>query len=155
MNRQAFPEITRAFEEQVMTDVGRDEVLARTIERAFAEARKRGDPWAGSEHVLLALADGPPLSQVGATPERLRASVDTVLGPGVGETPYPVGVPASAAVNSAVARARAIATARGAARVTPSDILRGLLDADGHNGLVDLVLQHAGVDGSALRRLLA
>jgi ATP-dependent Clp protease ATP-binding subunit ClpA len=129
-----------------------DDVLRRAIQRATAEARQRGDPYVGSEHFLLALADSPPLSEVGATPERLRASVDKVVGPGIGSTPYPVGVPFTAAATSAVRRAKALAS--GDARVTASDILRGLLDGEGHGELVDLVLQGAGVDVSALRRSL-
>jgi ATP-dependent Clp protease ATP-binding subunit ClpA len=135
-----------------MTDFRDDDAFRRAIQRAMAEARQRGDPWVGSEHLLIALADSPPLSEIGATPERLRASVDKVLGPGVARTPYPVGVPFTAAATSAVRRAKAIGS--GDARVTASAILRGLLDGEGHSELVDLVLQGAGVDVSALQRFL-
>jgi ATP-dependent Clp protease ATP-binding subunit ClpA len=135
-----------------MTTFQGDEVLGRTFLRAFVEASRRGDTYVGCEHLLLALADSDPLSEIGVTLERLRASVDRLVGTGMTKVPAPPMIGTGPHSNWALERAKSIASERGAAHLTPSDILRGLLDEEGPSQVAAAVLEDASVDVAALRR---
>jgi ATP-dependent Clp protease ATP-binding subunit ClpB len=69
--------------------------LAALLERAGAEAHKRGDAYVSTEHLLLALAqeNGGDVAKAlhgrGATPERIAAALDEVRGGRTVDTPDP------------------------------------------------------------------
>jgi ATP-dependent Clp protease ATP-binding subunit ClpB len=67
--------------------------LAALFERAVAEARRRGDSYLSTEHLLLALAEESEVRELlarrGATRERLAAALDEVRGERKVETPDP------------------------------------------------------------------
>jgi len=84
----------------------------------------------------------------------LRASVDRLVGTGLAKVPAPPIIGTTTHSNWAVERAKSIASERGAAHLTPSDILRGLLDEEAPSQVAAAVLEDASVGVAALRRTL-
>jgi ATP-dependent Clp protease ATP-binding subunit ClpA len=132
--------------------------VKKVIETAFEEARRIGDTYVGTEHLLLGLLvereglGAQVLIQMGATLERVRTEIERLLrevgqeesSPGPARVPRQDDVMVSPRLAALLQQAREEAAARGAPVVGLEHLLRALTDDAGFEALTR-VLDQFGV----------
>lgn len=137
-----------------------DTATAATLTLAQAEASRRGHPKVGTEHLLLALTDGPGggsssdacriLDTLGTSCAAVHAAVAAVLP--AGTAGLRDGLPMTPRTKVALDIAMRSAARLGAGATSPRHLLYGL--AAEREGLAARVLRQHGVDMAAVDRLL-
>jgi hypothetical protein len=118
---------------------------------AYRESRRRGDPFYGTEHLLIAVAEAKPLVDRGIDAARLREEVDRTLGPSTLPFKPPMVGPTQDAA-AALEAAEEVARRRGS-DPTVNDLFAALLGREGDAPTVaTAVLEALGLSIDELRR---
>jgi hypothetical protein len=149
----------------MVTAFGSDDPLASLEEFAPAArqslalapeaARQFRHDFIGTEHVLLALLEGPSsvaagvLNRLGVNPERVRNEIQKIVGQG-GTGAATIRIPFTPRARRALQLARREARTSRRSAVSPEHILLGLLLEGG--GVAALVLKTLGVDSVTVRK---
>ena len=120
-----YPDAPRA------EDVPFSDAAGRLLAGASDEADRLGHAYIGTEHVVLALtrdADGAALlPRLGAEPESVRATLESLVGTGTGAPPHAAKRPYTSRTRQALGLAAESARAHGQTRVGIEHLVVGLL----------------------------